>query len=288
MMKKIVFISLAILYSLGLQAENLDDIFSGGRALYQQKLELSDYRLVLSVPKKVNSQWSFDRSESLQGSLEKRTIELSQDESFSEAKQGLENYLYSMEAQAIFMCSSLDCGSSNVWANEIFGVKQLYGLDASQSYQIWQLNQEGKTQYLIWYLSQRGNRRIYLQLELVTPLAESVIAIAPDPETLLKTIVDAGFYVVPDALLSQQDDAFFEALVQAIQRKPRQIFAIVGHTYTERRWEANQKKSEAIAQQFADLLIEKGIKAAQLKVIGMGSFAPQGKKGLARVEIVIP
>ncbi len=286
MKNNVVLYLFALLMSAPLYAQTVADIFSDGRILYQQELQVSDYRLILSVPKKVNSQWVFDRVESIDAQLQKKTIELSREYTFGAAKTKLENYLRGLGAQPIFICNSLHCGSSNVWANEIFRVKQLYGLDASQSYQVWQLQQES-TQYLVWYLSQRGNRRIYLQLETLNPLKD-VTSITPDPLTLIETMLQSRFYVVPDDVYSLKNEELLDVLVKAMNRKPRQLFAVVGHSYTERSLEGNQKKSEQLAQEFVEVLLANGIKAAQLKAIGLGSLAPQGKKGLQRLEIVVP
>ena len=104
-----------------------------------------------------------------QGLLSRYTLELPRDYDESEV---FDYYRVQLPAQAtlLFTCHGRDCGDSNNWANDHFGVKQLYGNNAAQHYAVFSLaDQVGHSplSYITIYSVRRGNRRLYTQLEIL-------------------------------------------------------------------------------------------------------------------------
>lgn len=61
----------------------------------------------------------------------------------------------------VFSCQGLDCGRSTVWANDVFGVKELVAPDPAQFY----LAAAGGDTLVAIYIVRRGNRRVYAHVD---------------------------------------------------------------------------------------------------------------------------
>ena len=62
----------------------------------------------------------------------------------------------------VFSCQGLDCGRSTVWANDVFGVKELVAPDSAQFY----LAAAGGDTLVAIYAVRRGNRRVYAHVDV--------------------------------------------------------------------------------------------------------------------------
>ncbi len=159
----------------------------------------SDYLLALGSYKKVDGNWMVDRSQRLSGTLERITFELPADhnaeEGFSFYKEQLDKY----NLRELFHCKARDCGTSNSWANNHFKIIQLYGLDQYQFYAAYEItNANEKPFYVVLYAVMRGNKRAYVQLEILHVDKVDDIGVASSPETLLKLLTLNGYFVFPD------------------------------------------------------------------------------------------
>lgn len=268
--------------------QEFSELFAGARVMYETKSENIQYLLVLSTPKKVNSQWVFKRSERMLGKVSKRTLELHNSYSLQDAKFRLDKFFKAEQGRLLFACSGLDCGSSNVWANEVFGVKQLYGLDPMQEYQVWELSQNGSYRYAITYLIQRGNRRTYLQLDMLTPIAkEQLLELTADPKSVLNLLLEDGYYVVPGDVQELQTNPHVRVLAAALKMRPMQKVAIVGHSYIARKPEQRRVDAQALAERLLDQLKTLGVREGQLVAESVGALAPQRRNGPQRLEVVL-
>jgi len=276
------------LFLVALPATAFQELFPGSRVMYEQTQQVENYRIVLSAPKKINSRWRFEREFSDTGALHRRTVEISDRYTFDEAQLRIEKYLHHENAHLVFACYGLDCGSSNVWANEIFKVKQLYGLDATQAYEVWERSVGGQAQYVIWYLSQRGNQRIYLQLETLIPAQSPKAAMTADPKTVLSSLQHVGYYVIPGDLQDLDDNPHIDVIATALKIRPMQKYVVVGHSYAQRDLAAGRQFSLELAERLVARLIELGVKQGQVTAVGLGPLAPQGKTGPIRLELVLP
>ncbi|WP_075188018.1 DUF4892 domain-containing protein [Teredinibacter haidensis] len=284
----IVLLIVFIATSVAVAKAQLAELFAGARVIYTQTVSDDDYRLSLSAPKKINSQWVFERREKLQGKVSRQTLELESTYTFNDARRRLETFFKTKQARLLFSCSGLDCGSSNAWANEVFKVKQLYGLDTLQWYQVWETTEDGIPNYLIAYLSQRGNRRIYLQLESLEVSGDQVVLIEANPRSVLNSLLENAFYVVPGTSVAAEKNQHLVTVASALKLRPMQKVIVVGHIYQSRKTEENLQLSVQLAEQVYNRLIVLGVREAQLSFHGVGALAPQRRNGLSRVELVLP
>lgn len=290
-MKKYQFTFLWVLfctYAAIARGQEFSELFAGARVMYETQSKDAHYLLVLSPPKKVNSEWVFERSERIQGNVSERTLELPNNYSFQDVSDRLDRFFKGEQGRLLFACSGLDCGSSNAWANEVFGIKQLYGLDPMQEYQVWELSQNDSYRYVISYLVQRGNRRTYLQLDMLIPISKAQsLALTADPKSVLNLLLSDGYYVVPGDVQNLQANAHVRVLAAALKMRPMQKFAIVGHSYAARKPEQRREQSLALAKQLLDQLKALGVREGQLITEGVGALAPQRKSGQQRLELVL-
>ncbi|TBU91307.1 DUF4892 domain-containing protein [Stutzerimonas kirkiae] len=104
-------------------------------------------------------------------------------EAFTEARQTL----LDAGGQLLFWCEGRECGSSSLWANEVFGRSSLYGPDAQQAYL---LARDEQSLFALYGIT-RGNGRAYLQVErLLTE--RSLAEILPTAATLSRQLRSVG------------------------------------------------------------------------------------------------
>lgn len=131
-----------------------------------------------------------------------------------EAFERARTQLLQSGAELLFWCEQRDCGSSSLWANEIFQRSTLYGPDTRQAYLLARLPGDAD-QLVALYGITRGNGRPYLQVEQFTP-DEALGVILPSPATLLRQLKSTGELWLPR--LPQAPTAEWGALLANVLR----------------------------------------------------------------------
>lgn len=269
------------------------ELMRSGRIVFQSQPAIGEYRLVLSSIKKVNNQWRAKQEVKSRALVSRITLELDELVSFAGARKKLRSDMDNTDDFAVlFQCSGLDCGSSNGWANEFLGVKQLYGLDTNQFYVV-QAGLDGnrKETYVIWYLVQRGNGRIYLQQDIVRAGPDSGAGAAFAPELWWELLASKGFFVLPGVELTAEgakvSSETVALLVNLLKAHPRATLRLVGHDYGEGTLVDQERRSMGYAQTVRDLLLAKEIDKSRITAQGLASLAPAGRREAARVEVVL-
>lgn len=269
------------------------ELMRSGRIVFQSQPAIGEYRLVLSSIKKVNNQWRAKQEVKSRALVSRITLELDELVSFAGARKKLRSDMDNTDDFAVlFQCSGLDCGSSNGWANEFLGVKQLYGLDTNQFYVV-QAGLDGnrKETYVIWYLVQRGNGRIYLQQDIVRAGPDSGAGAAFAPELWWELLASKGFFVLPGVELTAEgakvSSETVALLVNLLKAHPRATLRLVGHDYGEGTLVDQERRSMGYAQTVRDLLLAKEIDKNRITAHGLASLAPAGRREAARVEVVL-
>lgn len=269
------------------------EIVRSGRVVFQSQPAIGEYRVVLSSIKKVNNQWRAKQEFKSRALVSRMTVELDELVPFADARKKLLNDMENArDFTVLFQCSGLDCGSSNGWANEFLGVKQLYGLDTNQFYAV-QAGVDGqrKETYVIWYLVQRGTGRIYLQQDVVRAGPDSGAGRAFAADLWWELLTDKGYFVLPGfALNGEKIEVPSETvalLVTLLNEHAGTTLRIVGHDYRPGSLVERERRSLGYAQTVRDLLIDKGIAEARVSAHGLANLAPAGRDEPARVEVVL-
>lgn len=270
--------------------------YPNARVIFQSTAETDDYILALGSYKKIGGSWRVDRPQRLSGMLARYTLELPDGHS---ANNGFNFYLDQLQKfnfRELFHCKSRDCGTSNSWANNHFKIQQLYGLDQFQQYGAYEVTTaDEKPFYVSLYAVQRGNKRVYLQLDILHIDKVIELGIASSPESIIKSLEASGYYVFPDLVADdvkgntgiQIKQAHLQALVDVLTQQTEWKVALVGHDYAPVAFAQQQKDSQLYAEQLKAALQEKGIAGGRLTAYGIGSLAPAGRGDRsARVEVV--
>ena len=112
-----------------------------------------------------------------------------------EAFERARSNLLEQGAELLFWCEGRDCGSSSLWANNIFELSTLYGPEARQAYLLARLPGDSDRLIALYGIT-RGNGRPYLHVEQFTPETPLGV-ILPSPATLLRQLKSTGELWLP-------------------------------------------------------------------------------------------
>ncbi|MCJ0973369.1 DUF4892 domain-containing protein [Pseudomonas sp. PS1] len=92
--------------------------------------------------------------------------------------------------ELLYWCEGRECGSSSLWANDVFQRAMLYGPDAQQAFLLARMPGEADELMALYGIT-RGNGRPYLQVERLRP-ERPLGVILPNPATLLRQLKTTG------------------------------------------------------------------------------------------------
>lgn len=264
--------------------------FDRGRVVYKTQPVEREYRLALSGLKKVNNNWRVSREQKVHGVVERKTVELANTMTFAEAKRQLQAAMAQIDdATVAFACEGLDCGSSSGWANHVFDIKTLYGLDLYQYYAVLHVERGDETLHAAYYLIQRGSGRIYLQQDLVRSKANRADATLVTEADIEKQLADRGYWTIAgsESALQKMSQVEVELVAALMTKNRRWRIAVVGHNYEPVPLAEQRERSLLHAKIVEKQLLDAGINANRLQSYGLGSLAPAGKVAGGRVELVL-
>lgn len=123
--------------------------------------------LVLFSPvREVNSEIRSESMARLPVSGQGQLYEISKDSNRQVARDYYVKLVQSQGASILFECTGIRCGRSNVWANQVFGQRELYGRDSTQDYFVaGTRDPDGSVWLTSVYTVTRGNLREYVWVE---------------------------------------------------------------------------------------------------------------------------
>jgi len=244
------------------------------------KTTTDDYLLALGAPKTVNGVMVLEYSERLSGSLTRHTYRSPDAEPSELVFAHFQTQLLSLAHRVLFECHGRECGSSNQWANRIFDVRKLYGPERYQHYLAAQLNTEKGPLFVALYSIQRGNKRVYTQLDLLTPDGNSAMALDVNPDTILATLKSDGVFNLRNLQFDQDDKLTTDStqslsrVVAALNKNSRLKFYLTGHLAENGSLDSLKARSLLRAESVLQALVEQGIRAERLSAQGVGPLAP--------------
>ena len=185
-----------------------------------------------------------------------------------------------LQGEIAFACQGRDCGRSTVWANDVFGVKELVAPDSAQFY----LAAAIHDQLLAIYVVQRGNRRVYAHVDAARVEAT---ADAAQSQGVADLLARQGYAVLADVVPSA-DGTLGAAALAALAEHAGQLAVdsalhVVCHLPGAA--VAALAKSSRCAEQAAAALREGGLEATPF---GAGPLLPRTGSPGARIELVVP
>jgi hypothetical protein len=151
-------------------------------------------------------------------------------------------------AHMLYWCEGRECGSSNLWANNVFGNARLYGSDDQQAYAVLRLAEPNANSLLVLYAITRGNRKAYLHVEQLDA-SEALGEVLPSAATLLRQLRSNGTLDLGQ-LQGEPDAQWSQVLARALSQDSTLRVMISG----------------AQAQQWRERLVAEGIRAGRLEL----------------------
>ena len=271
-----------------------DIAFPGSQSLRSEQSDgIETYEFILSPVQSAARKLQIDESLRLPARLRRETWELPGNATFEEIRDHLREALRAYGFVTLFECQGRDCGRSSLWANQVWELSLLYGPDTSQFYLAMHNQELGLLASL--YLVQRGNRRIYANLDLITPVEMPRFETSSRMSTQLR---EAGWVrlsgVLPSTswlrgLRTDISDEAREALTlvaEQLRSFQGETLYVVCHLYgsgsSQELIEASTRWAGLVARQ---LDAEGGPK---LVPFGVGPLSPRpGQAGGNRIELVL-
>jgi hypothetical protein len=257
------------------------------RPAVEQKVD--EYVLPLGAYQRAAGDWRLEDSERLSGRLQRFTYRIPDGHSPAEVQRFWLTQLQPVTHKILYSCRGRACGPSNQWANGVFGVSELYGLDEQQHFDALELERDGHRYTLALYTVQRGNRRVFAQLDLLALADSDAVDLSITSNALLTQLRERGSVVL--AILRSDktapDEDQVDALVRALQKDSRLQLYVVGHAYGAQPLPALQQRAQGYADELVKQLRERGIAAGRLQPHGVGPLAPAMRGQLDRIELVV-
>lgn len=153
----------------------------------------SGHLVLFSPVREINNEIRSDTMARLPVRGEGRLYQIARDASRERARDHYLRQLADRGARILFECTGVQCGRSNVWANQIFGEAVLYGRDDAQNYLVAGTVEEDGTRWLtLVYTVTRGNLREYVWVEHLEVTSDAPV---PGLGTMNRRII--GPFIVP-------------------------------------------------------------------------------------------
>ena len=251
-----------------------------------------NYRVVLGSLQSIRGQVAPEASERVRGNLTRILYEVSSGFTGQDVYDFFVEQMESRGYRELFTCTGRACGSSEYWANDIFGNRILYGPVRNQFYLA--MGSEPPGQFFVSaYVITRINRQLLAYLEIIELEDAAVNPVEAGPGFMLEQLRETGGVIVPGLAFGAGDrlaeDAGLDAVAELLRLDPELRLIIVAHLQGEGDLEQLLARSEARAQAVRQSLLEQGIDAVRLTARGLGPLAPlcAAADCAERVELVL-
>ena len=257
-------------------------------------IEDTNYRMVLSSLQRTRGLVSSENSEMLRGDVTKIIYEIAPEFSGQDVFEYFQKEVGEREYQTLFSCIGRECGSSNYWANDVFGNRVLYGPERNQYYSVIGSGAEENEDFIVIYIITRGNRRVYAYFEFIEPGGAEARMDVLDSDTLLSELQEDRSIVLRNIAfeddLSLTRDSNVSYLVSLLKENPSLQVYLVSHLYQEgAASEELVTRSQQRANVLRQVLLGRGIDREQVQAYGVGPYTPfcGAARCADRIELVI-
>jgi hypothetical protein len=233
------------------------------------------HRIMLGALEKINNEITPEASRYVQGLRSRHTYLIA-----DESRTGLVFDFFSTQlqqkGQILYQCTGRECGSSNYWANSVFGRRILYGPEQYQHYIVGIIN----GYYTAIYVAQRATGQVYAHLDVIEDQQASLL----DGDNLLRalqTLVGVQLNIEPDEKMTKK-------LVQILTAYESINIYIVAHDGLRASETVPNaiKRTTEVGGAFKSRLVAAGISAQRLQAYGVGPLAPLEGAGPDRLELI--
>lgn len=270
--------------------EQMPEAFRQSTLVETVSIESSGHLVLFSPVREVNNEIRSESMARLPVTGEGRLYQIAEDSSREEARAHYLGVLRQRNAQILFECSSIRCGRSNVWANQIFNKAVLYGRDATQDYLVaGTVAEDGARWLTLVYTVTRGNFREYVWVEHLRVEPGATI---PGFGTMANRI-DGPIIVPWQGGVTYQFDwqATDRRRVNDLARQEGTVVALVGYSIleTDESFSDAMERARLATESLSEVLSKTGVSRSQQEIIVVGPagvFSDPDRQG-NRVEVVV-
>lgn len=182
--------------------------------------EDTEHTVVIGNIRRINNEVRAEREVLAEGELLRISWLVPEGHTAREAMAHAVKQLQEHPHTTLFFCEGRECGSSNLWANQVLGYSRLYGPEENQSYLALRLDDEPQ-RFISLYAITRGNRQAYLHLDQMTPEPPVTEMLYPTPATLGKILRADGELKISGITPEDSDSAITEAWLDLTARMLR-------------------------------------------------------------------
>lgn len=269
--KQFVF---AFLCGMAVQAYGFEP-FAGAVLQSEQRKSLSDHWVVLGAVERIKGVVIAEKDVRINGEVESQVWQAPAGHNLDDVYGFYRRQAQKNSLDRIFECKGRACGTSNDYANQVFGKSLLTARDADQRYWVG-IKWEGKEgQLWLIYTVQKVSKGTYVYFEKIT-LPESSKTQFSDvlAGSRVTGLLDKGYLVLgqftDNPLLTTQDREWLNGITQ---QYPQKRFALVLHQYSGKSLDAEQVRQRLQV-------------SSAFEIFFAGAFAP--REGFAnRIEVVV-
>lgn len=139
-------------------------LYNGAGLVQEKQAGPGEQRVITGKNQKVQGHWQFASELRLDAFMQQRIYQLDTVDSLAQVAAFYRQWIADAGLDVLYYCAGRDCGSSNVWANNLFAERRLYGPDSNQFY--WALRRQDD--FFMLYLVERGNGQLFVNISQVT------------------------------------------------------------------------------------------------------------------------
>ncbi len=228
--------------------------FPGAEESENETSQVIRYRLILSELTNRQGTISGDTERLLSGQLYRTVWELPSGVGLSEVMSSVRDQL---EGQRIlYQCQSIDCGSSNFWANDVFGSPRLVSRDREQAALVSLVKDGDVNRVTVVYISLRGGRQPRVLVdELLTSDAVTggAVTVAEFQAALAHSHGWLPGLFSADGQLNSQSAEQFSAVLNDLSEGALDRLHLVLHCYSGSQMAETIRCSDAMVDEFRPL-----------------------------------
>ena len=261
---------------------------------YSPEASVRSYEFITGQVARVRREVRIDRSMRTAAKLVRATYRTPDGTRLDDVVEHYEAVVGDLGGRVDFSCRGHECGRSTLWANQVFGVKELAAPDPAQFYLAatidgskLRLADAGSAALVSIYVVQRPNRRVNAHVDFAVVDASASSGSAED---VVKELNSQGFSVVDAAIPNQVGDLDEDALKALDDLAPALTpfagrIVVVCHLGSLDDPEESRRRTEACAERGSQRLRAAGVEAG---AFGAGAFLPREGQSPDRLELVIP
>lgn len=261
---------------------------------YTPATSVRSYEFVTGQVARIRREVRIDRSMRTAAKLTRVTYRTPSGTRLDDVVEHYEALVDDLGGRVDFTCQGQECGHSTLWANQVFGVKELAAPDPAQFYLATMIDgsnlgfaDAGRAALVSVYVVQRPNRRVNAHVDFAVVAIGSSSGSAEDVVNALNSkgyaVVSA---VVPSASGELDEDALkaLDDLAPALTSFADRI-VVVCHLGSVDDPTLSRRRTEACAERGSERLRAAGVEAG---AFGAGAFLPREGATPDRLELVIP